>query len=386
MKDKAAIFMLLLILIGSAAAFSGCISSDDSVKEPEAITITDMAGREVTVMAPVSKVALLASTTINGFAAIAGEGFEDKIVAIGSSLSSVDGPSYERYLEIAPSLDTLPVVGSIRGDTFSIETVLAEEPDVVVIYTSDFRFGAQEKIVDPLTAAGVPVVCIDFTPTISDDAPSYQHVLDSIGLLGTILGEEDKAEEIQEYYKGEVKKVLDVIHEQSPTPSTIYIEGGLTPPEEYSNTLVGGDAATIIRDLGGINIAEGVLEGSSGKLNPEYVLTSDPDSVVFFSRDAPQMYHLLMGYNATAAQVKGQLQDFVDARPGWEDLDAVKSGSIYGIEFSTGQKVFSFYAYQQYAKMIYPDLFSDLDPDEALEKFHEQFLPIDYSGTWCATI
>jgi iron complex transport system substrate-binding protein len=41
---------------------------------------------------------------------------------------------------------------------------------------------------------------------------------------------------------------------------------------------------------------------------------------------------------------------------------------------------------QAFAKWMYPDRFTDLDPEATFQELHDRFLPIDNSGVFWATL
>jgi iron complex transport system substrate-binding protein len=63
-------------------------------------------------------------------------------------------------------------------------------------------------------------------------------------------------------------------------------------------------------------------------------------------------------------------------------LNAVKDHNVYGIYHGYCFSLYNFAVLQSFAKWFYPDQFSDLDVNAVLKEYHDQFLPIDYSGTF----
>ena len=42
--------------------------------------------------------------------------------------------------------------------------------------------------------------------------------------------------------------------------------------------------------------------------------------------------------------------------------------------------------HQYIAKQLHPDAFADIDPVVSLRRYHEQFLPVTFEGTWMARV
>lgn len=66
------------------------------------------------------------------------------------------------------------------------------------------------------------------------------------------------------------------------------------------------------------------------------------------------------------------------SRPGWDDINAVKNGDVYilSIDVFAGAKYFVGLNYL--AKILHPDLFSDLDPEAVHQEYITRFQGLDY--------
>jgi iron complex transport system substrate-binding protein len=137
----------------------------------------------------------------------------------------------------------------------------------------------------------------------------------------------------------------------------------------------------LVTKAGGSNIADGIIEGS-GQINPEYLLTVDPDVIVISGSYWPSTDDSMrLGYHATEADSKALLQAFT-GRGGWNDLSAVQNGRVHSIFHGFSFRIYNFAGIQAFAKWLYPDLFADIDPSADFEEFHNRFMPVDYSGVW----
>ena len=341
------------------------------------ITVTDLAGRQVTLRKPIERIVLLRSFFIYDLLPILGDDVENKLVGWDSSSPKGDRDAYLTLLERFPRLSEVTVLGDSLRDAVSPEAVLALKPDLVIIHT--FMQRRQLKTVEQLERAGLPLLFL------SSEDP-YRDPQRSLLLLGEVLGKEEEAREATQFIDGELDEVFGRLAEmQGPEPS-IYLEAAGCP-KEYGSTYGfdtkrrGGSWGDIMAGVRCRNIVANAL-GTMGRINPEYLLKADPDVIVLAGAnwtDIPGSLHL--GYYADAAEARHCLRAFT-VRPGWEELEAVKNNRLYGIHMRFCGHVTAFVAAQQLAKWLYPEEVKDINPEQSLREFHERFMPIDFGGTW----
>jgi iron complex transport system substrate-binding protein len=218
----------------------------------------------------------------------------------------------------------------------------------------------------------------------------------SIVIMGQALGKEERAQEIANYYNTQVNEVYDRIEaikqNSSITPPTVYLECGFRGPAQYGNTYLNHSWNLVIQAAGGIDIAAGTVHLNStytkftGPLSPEYVLSSNPDIVIISgSYWITNPGAMRLGYKTTTDQAQNLLDGFVQ-RPGWDTLNAVKNGQVYGIFHGFSFRIYDFASLQAFAKWFYPNEFQDINPEQNLKDFMNQFEPVGYSGTWMVDI
>ena len=367
----------------------GCIGialflwrGESSTERPDSptgntFTVTDLAGRQVTLKRPIKRIVLLRSFFIYDLLPILGDDVENNLVGWDSSSPTGDRDAYLRLVERYPRLSEVTVLGDSLRDAVSPEAVLALNPDLVIIHS--FMRRRQLKAAEQLERAGLPLLYL-----ASDDP--FRDPQRNLLLLGEVLGKEDEARQAARFIDGKLDEVFTRLTKiQGPEPS-IYLEAAGSP-NDYGGTYgfdpnhKGGSWGDIMGGVRCRNIAANAL-GSMGKINPEYLLKADPDMIVMAGAnwtDIPGSLHL--GYYAEADEARRCLRTFA-ARPGWEELTAVKNNSLYGIHMRFSGHVTAFVAAQQLAKWLYPEQFKDIDPEQSLREFHERFMPVDFSGTW----
>ena len=374
MDKKVIVAVICVVVVGAVlgAYFIATPAPQIEQKQSE-ITVTDLAGRTVTIDKPVERVVI----TFNFEEYLAVEGGENPFKKIvGWTRGYWEGRrqwTWEKYKKASPEIEDIPDVGYIYKGTFSAEKVISLEPDIVIMTAYDYERARDD--ISKLEQAGIPVVLIDYhTETLETHTKSTL-------MLGKVLGKEERAQEIVEFYTEQVNKVyyrMDEI-EGKPKPK-VYIEGGYERWRVYDKTTMFG---AIADKLGAINIAE---EGTK-TISPEQVLTANPDVIIItgaywtkYKYPTPRL-----GYFADAEESRELLKQIID-RPGWDALNATKNHRVYCIHHGSSRHIYDFFVDQYFAKCLYPDEFEDLDPEANWKEFHERFLPVDYSGVWMLSL
>ena len=91
------------------------------------------------------------------------------------------------------------------------------------------------------------------------------------------------------------------------------------------------------------------------------------------------------GYGIDVDTTRRTLAPYAN-RPGWSNLPAIQSGNIYAIETGLARSLWDWVASEYFAKQMHPDAFADVDPVADLRRYHEQFLPVTFDGTWMARL
>jgi iron complex transport system substrate-binding protein len=209
-------------------------------------------------------------------------------------------------------------------------------------------------------------------------------------LLGNLFGEEERANDINDFYNQQldtVFDVLDTLDESYPKP-TVYNEIPYEGASNYGPSYVDGLCVTAAIDYAqGYNVATDPLSNAtmSGYISPEFLLDANPDVIVLW------MYGILdssAGGSTTGYGVypsTEEVQTVVSAyleRDGWDTLDAVKNGNVFFCNAGLGLGVENFGLLQFMAKCFYPEHFSSLEPSQNLQNFYDEFIPIPLDGTW----
>lgn len=280
MKERKTLISVVILAALLLTLMAGC--GTQSSKNGK-ITVTDMMGREVSLDAPASKIVVLTAAECEILYAL---GAGDSVVGKGE------------YCDWPAEAADVPVVNS--GFQTNVEQIIALEPDLVIMNSMD----QSPEDVTKLEEAGIPVAV-----TLAADISG---VYESITLIGTLTGQNKAADLIVK----SMKKVFDDI---SAAPAgdgeqTVYFE--VSPLQWGLWTAGKGTFMDEVAALVGLKNCFGDVDGWA-EISEEQVLERNPDFIVTIS-----MYY---GEGPTPVEE-------ILSRPGWENITAVKNGSILNLQ------------------------------------------------------
>lgn len=269
------------------------------------LTITDDAGREVTIPAEPKRVVSVAPSNT------------EILFALGKGNVLVGRSEFDEYPPEALEVD------SIGGyDPPNYELILSKEPDLVL------AIGGSGEALNKLTSEyGLTVVVID--------SESFTDVYDAIRLIGQILNVQEKAEELASAMEQRVREIAEKAVQAETRPKVFY--------EVWNDPLMTAGTGTFIDELirlaGGENVGAVVQGWSSFSL--EQVVASDPDIIMAGSH-----------FDTSG----------IASRPGWGEIKAVKDGKVYPVEDPDlvtlpGPRLVQ--GLEWMARTIHPEIFSE---------------------------
>jgi ABC-type Fe3+-hydroxamate transport system substrate-binding protein len=332
----------------------------------------DAIGRSITLKAPAERIVL--GFNYEEFTAIAGPAGWDRVVGFARTLWTEWRPSiFRRYLVPIPRLAGLPDVGNTEDNSFSLEKVLSLRPDLVVM--AEWSFSSLGPQVAQLEALGIPVMVIDYNAEIPE-----RHVASTLA-LGIATGNIERAQTLARLYSDKLADIRRRAASVSVNPK-IYVELGQGGAGAVGNTYWKGMWGRLIDFAGAENIAAGRIPGAWGPLNPEYVLAANPDAIfIAGSSWANKPSAVVTGYDADLAATRASLAPYAK-RQGWANLKAIRDGQLFAIEHGLCRALYDYTATYYIAKQVFPDAFADIDPVDELRRYHAQFLPVAFEGTW----
>lgn len=271
-KKLVSLFLALVMAFSLTAAFA----------ESTAVTVTDMAGREITLDAPATKVVALTASDCEILAAL---GAEDTLVGRGE------------YCDYPESILEVPAVQS--GADTNLEQIIALEPQVVIMA----KMAQTEEQVAALEEAGIRVVV--------SDAQDIEGVYTAIRLIGTLVGRNDEAEAMVADMQS---AFADIAAKSENTGKTVYFE--VSPLQWGLWTAGKGTFMDELATMCGLTNAFADVEGWA-EISEEQVLERDPDYIVTIS-----MYY---GEGPTPVEE-------IKSRAGWDALKAVQNDAIFNAD------------------------------------------------------
>ncbi|GAA5160991.1 ABC transporter substrate-binding protein [Viridibacterium curvum] len=342
-------------------------------------TVTDLAGRSVTLPDKIGRVVLGEGRFMVALAILEGADLPSRIVGSMDEFSRLDPDGYAQYLKRFPELAQIPRVGQASADSFSLEKTLSLKPQLAI-----FGLGGHgpspkdETLLKGLQAAGVPVVFIDFRNDPLVNTPR------SMRLLGQVLGREREAEAYLRFYESELARVTDGLRGLPRT--RVFLESRVGLREECCETMVRGMMGRFIDAAGGENVARELVPGEVGQVSAEYLLTHQPDVYIATAignrttvQSGPQ--RIQMGAGISAADAQASLARRLQGMP-VAALTAVKAGRAHAVWHHFYDSPLNVVAVQAFAKWLHPERFATLDPNATLRTLYERFQPIPLNGVY----
>ncbi|WP_138935137.1 ABC transporter substrate-binding protein [Roseovarius arcticus] len=339
----------------------------------ENITVTDTLDRTIEI--PEDPQRILLGFYYEDFLAVAGPDAYDRVVAISKDTwAGWRNLQWKTYAAAIPRLEELADVGEVDSGTFSLEAVVAAKPDLAIL--AAWQYQALGEVADRIEAAGIPIVVLDY------NAQTVEKHVQSTQLFGQIMGEQERARTLADEYASQVAAIEDRLAAlpKGDAPK-VYVELARKGKDTVDNSYSGTQWGSVINQVGAINIADGQIS-NWGPLSPEYVLAQNPQAILlagsgWSGRDEA----VIMGPNVDSALTHERMKAYL-GRPGWDGLDAVKNGKVFGI-YHGGNRTLYDYAFLQFvAKGLYPDAFADVDPQASLERFFATYMPVEFKGTY----
>ena len=265
----------------SAAASSQAVASSAAVSEAAGITLTDQAGRTVTLEQPAESI--VSCYYISTYATIA-LGLKDKIVGLENKADT-----RALYALAAPELPELTQVGTLKE--LNVEAVAALEPDLVIM---------PQKLIDnaqTLEDLGITVMIVN---------PETQEGLETmLTLIGEACGASDQAPALIDYNHTQLERAAEMTADLE-KPSVCLLGNSsylsVAPAAMYQNDL--------IEQAGGVNAAASIEEDYWADVSYETLLALAPEVLVIPS--------------AASYTAEDVMND-----PQLADLPAVQNGAVY---------------------------------------------------------
>ncbi len=346
----------------------------------EETTITDIAGRQVTVNTPVERIILGEGRQVYLLGVLQPDDPFANVVGWREDFSQADPDSFTRYAETFPHLLNLPTFGGFKDGTFDVEQAAALEPDVILMNLEAQAATEDAAYDDKLGELGIPIVYVDFRED------PLNHTTDSMRIMGELLGKEAAAEEFIAFSQAQLARVTEVIEAENPERPSVFVDRAGGYSEDCCMSFGPGNFGEYVELAGGTNIAKDIIPNTFGTLNPEQIIAANPDHVVVTGGNwdayVPGGAWVGVGPGADMDAARQKLEGLTE-RTAMTGISAVENDNFHAIWHQFYNSPYYFVAVQKMAKWFHPELFADLDPEATMTELHERFLPVDYEpGYW----
>ncbi len=184
--------------------------------------------------------------------------------------------------------------------SINYEVLTAAEPDLVLAA----EINSMDQIRD-LEQLGITVFYVKNPST-------FDELYESIRLVGKVIGREEKAEELVMQMESRVNDVITSIEGNTETPLVFYELDATDPTKPW--TAGKGTFISMILSMAGAKNLGDEIEGDWIQVGLETLIEASPEII------------LLGDY------YYGNTPDVVAERTGWEGIDAVANGRMYGFD------------------------------------------------------
>ena len=327
-------------------ALTACGSAPAAPSDAVTVTVTDCAGRKVTV--PKEPVSICTLCPFSGHMAIllgAGE-------QITSTVNNVSRSELIR--EICPSITQASVVKN--SGSVNAEEILRLGTDLIIVNDGTYRSDAEKAKLD---AIGVPYVVIGYE-TIDEQ-------LKAVEILGKTLGKQEKAAEYVKYFRDVIETISGVQSDQTPRLYHAVNEAVRTDAaDSYCAEWIALTGADNVSTAGGSLR----MDGDKAFTTLEQIYAWDPDLIVCN---------------------EAQVDDYILTDAKWQGLRAVQEKKVYQIPVGVTRwghptSVETPLAILWLAALLHPDALGHLDMNSMIRDFYKRFFDYELSDAWLTAI
>lgn len=355
MKNWKKLTAAALAALALAGMLAGCGNGADKKVDNKQATkiVTDLKGREVSVPQNVKHLAVVPIPWASVIYAI--DGSSERLAAIHpAAMSAYKGKFLENRDKHFAQLDT-----KIIAQNFSVNIESAAQAGVDTAILWQY----QDKEADKLTKVGIPTLLI-YNDTVENLKKSFL-------IVGKLLGKEERAEKINQYYDITTEKILSrKAWEKTDKPIVLFLRNAKLRLQGNDNFM-----HEAIRIGGGDNPYGQVNGGREQTVAMEEVYKQNPDIILLSNFDKFVPDDL---YNN---KIPGQ---------DWSTVKAVQEKRVYkvpmGIYRWDAPGVETPLMMEWLAHALQPELFKELDVRADAKKFYEDYMHYQISEADMAQI
>lgn len=344
----------------AAGALSGCSGGQASEQkqsepeEPRTREVTDQVGNTIEVPAKLENVIITSwKGAMEAFMVL---GHEDLIKGMS------DTSRYAWLRTVYPDLKDIPDYGNF--DDVNAEEIVKAEPDIV------FAPQAGAKGIEKMQSLNLPV----YVDGISTKGDPYEGRDDELMAIAEIVGEEDRANDFLAWEEKWLKEVADRVANvaEADKKTALCLRNNTTEIFNCKNIL-----GKTVENAGGVNVAKDAgIEKFYGDVSAEEIVKWDPDFIFQYT---------------VSGTLEGNVARYQEMRDDsrFSGMKALESGDFYLMPHAIanwGGKMESALGALVMGKVMYPELFSDIDIKSVAEDYYEKFLDRKLTSEDWATI
>jgi len=342
----------LFLLLASSLLVSQAVLADTFP-----VTVTDVAGRTVTIEKEPQNIALSTGRVFPLLEMIYQDKAADRLAGWRDDMR-VSAPSmYRDYLKTYPQLKDVVKIGKVKSGEFDTERFInmKRRPDLFVLDISNVKLAKEKGLITKLDKLGIKVLAIDFreNPIIN--------TVQSVTTLAAALGHKAQGEKFAAYYNKHINALSKKINAlpASQHNRKVFIERAAGYRESCCHTFATGNMGAYVPFLKAINIADKPLKGAiTGQMSVESVITYQPDVYVmqttgWIDKDGNPKAGIPFGYAPLNKPAIKQATANIMKRPWLKAVSAYQNKSVYSIYMPFYNSPYNIVAIE-YCKMDLP--------------------------------
>lgn len=347
------------------------------------MTVVDLAGRSVILAHAPQRIVLQDSNDLLSLALLERENPLARVVAWDNNLASSDPGLWTVVSQRWPEAARIREIDFAQSGQLDIESLLRTRPDLIVARLSA-RAAVENTVLDSvLQRLGIALIYVD------NEVDPLVNVPRSLALLGQVLGREAQAQAYLDVYRQALAQLQQrTIGLKAPK---VFVEaragqagaGGCCHTQGHSGW------GLLIENLGAINLGSRYLRSESADVALETLILSKPDLYLMTGTQRLRngVGAIPFGYGASVERVSSEMKRLV-SRPGFSAIARSPEQCVQGLNHQFYNSVFNIVGAQWLAKLFWPEVFVDLDPDAEYRRLMGDFttlpdVPFVFHGQIC---
>jgi iron complex transport system substrate-binding protein len=347
------------------------------------ITVTDLAGRHVTLPQAPQRIVLQDSNDLLSLALLERESPLARVVAWDNNLASSDPALWKVVSERWPEATRIREIDFPQSGQLDIESLLRTHPDLIVARL-EARPAIENTVLDSvLQRLGIALIYVD------SELDPLVNVPRSVELLGQVLDRGEQARAYLDVYRQQLRYLQQRAEGLRAPRVFVEARAGQAGAGGCCHTQGHSGWGLLIENLGGINLGSRYLRSESADVALETLILSKPDIYLMTGtqRRRNGVGAIPFGYGASPEQVRGEMTRLM-SRPGFAAIAPSPQACVQGLSHQFYNSVFNIVGAQWLAKLFWPEPFAGLDPDAEYRRLIRDFtslpdVPFVFHGQVC---